>query len=161
MTERAWDRREGGEGKKRETDMTEMKRTTWKTKVGLGGGLLGIWSEQRRRAKEYWTRHLIKTQNTWHTPCQFIHTSLNSGLRVFLITAVLCLDFFFTSGFRYLERERHMEEQSESCRKSRTVGEQEIKTSGAAVAQIRNGLGTHSCQAVCFSAFAVTSHWLP
>ncbi|XDV13418.1 hypothetical protein PO909_001822 [Leuciscus waleckii] len=62
---------------------------------------------------------------------------------------------------KYLERERHMEEQSEGCRKSRTVGEQEIKTSGAAVAQIRNGLRTHPCQAVCFSAFAVTSHWLP
>lgn len=29
-------------------------------------------------------------------------TSLNSGLRVFFITAVLCLDFFCRSGFRYL-----------------------------------------------------------
>lgn len=31
------------------------------------------------------------------------HTSLNSGFRVFFFTAVLCLDFLSTSGFRYLE----------------------------------------------------------
>lgn len=31
-------------------------------------------------------------------------TSLNSGLRVFFMTAVLCLDFFWTSGFRYLRQ---------------------------------------------------------
>lgn len=29
-------------------------------------------------------------------------TSLNSGFRVFFITDVLCLDFFWESGFRYL-----------------------------------------------------------
>ena len=33
-------------------------------------------------------------------------TSLNSGLRVFFITAVLCLDFFSMSGFRYLRAEK-------------------------------------------------------
>lgn len=30
-------------------------------------------------------------------------TSLNSGLRVFFLTAVLCFDFLFSSGFRYLK----------------------------------------------------------
>lgn len=37
-------------------------------------------------------------------------TSLNSGFRVFFITAVLCLDVFSMSGFRYLtgeEEETH------------------------------------------------------
>lgn len=33
-------------------------------------------------------------------------TSLNSGLRVFFLTAVLCFDFLFSSGFRYLQK-RH------------------------------------------------------
>lgn len=91
-----------------------------------------VWNEQRefevsketeeRKWKDS-TRHLINTHSNNHSgpqksyemrdnikwvhrsPCQFIKqipTSLNSGLRVFLITAVLCLDFFFTSGFRYL-----------------------------------------------------------
>lgn len=42
------------------------KRTTWwwKTNMRLGGGLLGMWNEQGRSAKRYWTRHLINTQNT-------------------------------------------------------------------------------------------------
>lgn len=156
MTERAWDRREGGEGEKKNQGHDGNETYNMKNKSAFRWRASGNWSEQRRSTKKYWTRHLINTQNT---PCQFIkyiHTSLNSGLRVFLITAVLCLDFFFTSGFRYLERERHTEEQSEGCRKSSAVGEQEIKT-----AQIRNGLRTQSCQAVCIAAFAVTSHWLP
>ena len=36
-------------------------------------------------------------------------TSLNSGLRVFFITVVLCFDLFWMSGFRYLtdQEEKH------------------------------------------------------
>ena len=33
-------------------------------------------------------------------------TSLNSGLSVFFFTSVLCFDFLFSSGFRYLEEQR-------------------------------------------------------
>lgn len=36
--------------------------------------------------------------------CSF--TSLNSGLSVFFFTAVLCFDFLFSSGFRYLQQSR-------------------------------------------------------
>lgn len=32
-----------------------------------------------------------------------VYTSLNSGLSVFFFTAVLCFDFLFSSGFRYLQ----------------------------------------------------------
>ena len=34
------------------------------------------------------------------------YTSLNSGLSVFFFTVVLCFDFLFSSGFRYLEDRR-------------------------------------------------------
>lgn len=41
-----------------------------------------------------------------------VYTSLNSGLSVFFFTAVLCFDFLFSSGFRYL----HAGEQSREGR---------------------------------------------
>ena len=46
---------------------------------------------------------LIPTVMHTHTQT-WTSTSLNSGLRVFFMTAVLCLDFLWTSGLRYLRQ---------------------------------------------------------
>jgi len=42
-------------------------------------------------------------------------TSLNSGLRVFFLTAVLCFDFLFSSGLRYLKYIGDIEREKKRC----------------------------------------------
>jgi len=46
------------------------------------------------------------THTHTHIAASRSHTSLNSGLSVFFFTAVLCFDFLFSSGFRYLQESR-------------------------------------------------------
>lgn len=50
-----------------------------------------------------------RNEAKWNWSCE-VFTSLNSGLSVFFFTAVLCFDFLFSSGFRYLQEEANTQQ---------------------------------------------------